>query len=504
METKCTLSVIFSFKNEEDVIPELLNRIRSVLNKECPNSYELIFVNDCSTDNSEQMLIEESKKHNDIKIITTARNAGVSPCVLLGMEYSSGEAVVYMDTDLQDPPEVIPELLRKWREGNDVVHTVRLSRAGESEVKLFITHIGYKLIRWASSIDLMINAGDFKLLSRRAVNEVIKLKEKKPYMRGLVTWVGFKQDKIDYHREARGGGESKFAVFSTSVINNFLDSALISFSDLPLKLFMIFGSFVSFLSFLYLPYVALKRLLGYSIPENYLFIAVFFFLLGFIILGIGVLGLYISSIFFETKNRPNYIIDHTFGFEPNQNQDSSTKVIPTENTKFNISLNSFKHNEDIDNNFLVVEPKVMSAENYITGTAILPVYNNTFGLIQVKRFVFNENFYEIPRGFIEQNESLAVSASRELNEETGIKFDSEKLIDLGVIAPETGIIRGKVQLFAAEIESEASNFKVNDIGHIDFKFYSSYEMNKMIENNSIQDIYTIIAFYKYQSYLAES
>src|SRR5688572_22953518 len=173
-----SLSIVFSFRNEEEVLPELLNRVRSVMDQEIAaghlSEYELIFVNDASTDRSEVILRDAAKERDDIKIITMSRRFGVSPCVLAGMEYSVGDLVVYMDADLQDPPEVIPRMLQTWRERDevDVVHTQRESRAGESKFKLWITELGYQILRRVSSIDMQIEVGDFKLLSRRAVDHL--------------------------------------------------------------------------------------------------------------------------------------------------------------------------------------------------------------------------------------------------------------------------------------------------------------------------------------------
>lgn len=174
------ISVILSFKNEEDVIPELIRRLRKVLDNEYQNKYELIFVNDNSTDHSEDLLIQSAENHDDIKIITMSRTFGVSECALAGMEYASGQIVIYMDADLQDPPELIPDMIKAWRDGDDidVVNTRRISRDGESRIKLRLTKIGYHILRRVSDIDLQVEVGDFKLLSRRAVNHLIKLKEK--------------------------------------------------------------------------------------------------------------------------------------------------------------------------------------------------------------------------------------------------------------------------------------------------------------------------------------
>lgn len=315
------LSVILSFFNEEEILPELIKRLRNVLRKEYDegriSGYELIFVNDASTDRSEDILLVEAKKYNDIKIITMSRNFGVSPCVLAGMEYSSGDLVVYMDADLQDPPEVISEMIKAYNTGKDIdiVNTVRLSREGESFLKLFITKIGYKILKRVSNINFLIEAGDFKLLSRRAVKQLMQLKEKQPFLRGLVYWIGFKQATVYYHREARYSGKAKFPITDYRVIHNFLFSALISFSDLPLQIALLLGGLTTIFAFLFLIYVLVQRfVLAYTTPGWTALMAIILFLGGIQLLTIGIIGLYINAIFLETKGRPNYIVDRTFGF----------------------------------------------------------------------------------------------------------------------------------------------------------------------------------------------
>lgn len=315
------LSVVLSFKNEEDVLPELIRRLRVVLHNERKEghikNHELIFVNDLSTDRSEQILLDLAKGNDDIKIITMSRTFGVAPCVLAGMEYSSGDLVVYMDADLQDPPEVIPELIRVWREGHeiDVVHTARLSRAGESRLKLWVTHLGYRILRRFSDIELQIEVGDFKLLSKRAVNHLVTFKEKNPFMRGLVKWIGFNQTTIHYHREARFAGKTKFPLLDPQVIRHFLTSALISFSDVPLQMATLLGLLSSLSAFGVLIHVLLEKIRGRNLPGWTAIMVAMLFLSGVQLLSIGVLGLYINSIFIESKRRPNYIVKHTFGFE---------------------------------------------------------------------------------------------------------------------------------------------------------------------------------------------
>ena len=235
------LSMVFSFRNEDDVLEELVTRVRNTLqlekDKGVISDHELIFVNDRSTDRSEELLKELDHGHGDIKIINMSRTFGVSPCVMTGLKYSMGDAAIYMDSDLQDPPEVIPKMLEAWQQGDniDIVHTMRTFREGEPFLKLKITKIGYWILRKTASIDLMAEAGDFKFLSRRVINHINQLNEYNPFMRGIVAWVGFNQAKVDYKRESRFAGDTKFPVFSRKVINNFFSSALISFSSSPLQ-----------------------------------------------------------------------------------------------------------------------------------------------------------------------------------------------------------------------------------------------------------------------------
>jgi len=186
------VSVVLSFRNEEEVLKELVHRLANVF-EPITQDYELIFVNDASSDNSLDVLKTMSLEDSRIKVINMSRTFGVSQCALAGMAYASGQAVITMDADLQDPPEVIPELIDKWREGADVVYTVRKSRAGESRMKLKVTDWAYRILRLTSEIDMPIESGDFKLMSRRVVNSLIRLNEKDPFLRGMVRWVGFKQ-----------------------------------------------------------------------------------------------------------------------------------------------------------------------------------------------------------------------------------------------------------------------------------------------------------------------
>jgi dolichol-phosphate mannosyltransferase len=275
--------------------------------------YELIFVNDRSTDGSERLLRHEIEEHGDIVLINMSRNFGNSECVFAGMRHSQGDAVIYMDADLQDPPEVIPELLAAWQADSEVevVYTTRLSRAGEHPLKLLITRWGYRLINMISEVDLPVDSGDFKLLSRRAVQHLLQIEENRPYTRGLVTWIGFKQVPVFYHREPRFDGRvaTKYPVLSRRVISGFLDRALISFSDVPLKFSLLIGFVMSFLAGIYLCVVLFQKYMGWYEPGWPAIMATMLLIGGAQFIVLGVIGLYVNIIFLEVKRRPNYIID---------------------------------------------------------------------------------------------------------------------------------------------------------------------------------------------------
>ena len=310
------VSVVLSFYNEAAILSELIERLRSVLRKEqakdAISGYELIFVNDDSTDSSLDILKREFALGNDIVVVNMSNNFGVSECVLAGMTYSKGDAVVYMDADLQDPPELLPELIERWRADPDVevVYTTRLSRAGEHPLKLLITKWGYRFINAVSKIELPVDSGDFKLLSRRVVKELIQLREKNPFVRGLVSWIGFRQTQVFYHREARGDGRenTKRSALSMKVINYWLDTALISFSDAPLKAMLFLGFVISLTSLAYIFVVLFQKFMGWYEPGWPALMAAILLLGGMQLLTLGVLGLYINTIFMNTRGRPNYIV----------------------------------------------------------------------------------------------------------------------------------------------------------------------------------------------------
>jgi len=301
------ISLIFSFKNEEKNIQELIDRVSKTLSQLKDRwNYEMIFVNDASTDKSEQILIELQNNY-PITIINMSRTFGVGPCVLAGFKESKGDAIIYMDSDLQDPPELIKDLITEHEKGFDVVHTVRSKRLGEPWLKLFLTKIAYKVINFLSDVPLPVEAGDFKLISRTALDKILKQKEFRPYIRGLSVWVGFKQGFINYIREARHQGQTKFPLLSHGPINQFI-SGVTAYSLKPLYLAIIFGIFAFLFSLILMIYALFTKLSGLSVPGTSGILITVSFFSGVILFCIGIMGIYLARIFEEVRGRDSYII----------------------------------------------------------------------------------------------------------------------------------------------------------------------------------------------------
>ena len=300
------LSVVFSFRNEEGNIKELVNRINISLEKLTNWNYELIFVNDDSTDNSESILLELQKKY-PIRIINMSRNFGVDPCVLAGFRNAKGDAIVYLHTDLQDPPEIIPDLIKKHEEGFDVVHTIRTKRKGESKFRMLVTRIAYLLINILSDINLPIEAGDYKLISRKALDKILNQREFRPYVRGLSVWVGFKQTFYKYERQARGSGKSKMPLLSEGPVTDFVNG-ITSYSLKPLYIGIFFGFLSIIISVLLIIYALYLKFSNLAIPGSTSIIIAVSFFSGILLFTLGVIGIYLARIFEQTKGRDQYVI----------------------------------------------------------------------------------------------------------------------------------------------------------------------------------------------------
>jgi len=307
------LSIVFSFRNEEGNIEPLVKRISTTMEKIENWKYELIFVNDDSTDKSEQILIDLQKNY-PIKLINMSRNFGIDPCVLAGFKNSSGDAVIYLHTDQQDPPEIIPDLIKKHEEGNEIVHTVRTKRKGEGKFRMFLTKIAYSVINTLSDINLPVQAGDYKLISKKALIEILKQKEFRPYVRGLSVWVGFKQDFVFYEREARGEGKSKMPLLSAGPITDFINGVT-SYSLKPLYLGIIFGFASMIISFLLIIYALYLKFNNLAIPGSTSIIIAISFFSGILLFTLGIIGIYLARIFEQTKGREQYVIKEIIDYK---------------------------------------------------------------------------------------------------------------------------------------------------------------------------------------------
>ena len=301
-----TISFVFSFKNEENNLEELIKRVDASVKKLENYKYELIFVNDDSNDNSEKIL-ENLQQSFPITLINMSRTFGVGPCVLAGFKHSNGDCIIYMDSDLQDPPELLEKLIIEYENGADVVHTVRTERLGEPKIKLLLTKIAYKVINFLSDINLPSEAGDFKLISKKALNKILEQKESRPYIRGLSVWVGFKQAYVNYVRKPRHKGKSKFPLFSAGPISQFINGVT-AYSLKPLYLGIILGMLSIIFSILLILYAFYMKFTNIAVPGTAGIIITISFFSGIILLSIGVTGIYIARIFEEVRGRDTYVI----------------------------------------------------------------------------------------------------------------------------------------------------------------------------------------------------
>jgi len=268
--------------------------------------YELIFINDGSKDNTAQTIAGFCKNDKSVKLINFARNFGHMPAISAGMEYSRGEAVFVIDADLQDPPELFPEMAKRWKEGYHVAYGKRTKRKGESIFKRITAKIFYRFLRSMTNVDLPSDTGEFRLIDRKVCDAVNKMPEKNRYIRGLVSWVGFNQIAVPYVREQRFAGVTKYPLRKMIA---FAMDAVTSFSYKPLKLATMIGFTISFLSFLYILFAIYLRIFtDQAIAGWASTIAAILLTQGIVLMILGLMGEYIGRIYSEIQNRPNYIV----------------------------------------------------------------------------------------------------------------------------------------------------------------------------------------------------
>lgn len=308
------LSLVVPVYKEEKNIPEFLRRLRPIL-QGITEDYEIIFSLDPSPDRTEDVILEQRAADPRIKLLKFSRRFGQPMATLAGMEYSSGDAVVVMDVDLQDPPELVQDMVAKWREGYDVVLPQRRARTGEPWIKKIVAGTGYKVINKIADVKIPPNTGDFRLMSRRVIREVVKLKESHGFLRGMVAVVGFRQCLIPFDRPARFSGETNYNRFLGSLRIGF--NGIFCFSTYALTLSTQLGFAIAGISFfIALAYLVMK-LSGFPFPlGNPTMVILILFMGGIQLISVGILGEYIGRIYEEVRARPKFIVDRAEGLNP--------------------------------------------------------------------------------------------------------------------------------------------------------------------------------------------
>ena len=311
------LSVVIPVYNEEENVNRAYERLAATLDAVEDLRWELIFAADPSTDRTEELILELRERDPRVKMLRFSRRFGQPMATLAGLEYARGDAVVVIDCDLQDPPELIPALLERWRAGFDVVYAQRRTRAGETLPKRIVAYLGYKVIARIAEVEIPPNTGDFRLLSRRVVNNVVALKEGHGFLRGLVGLVGFRQVSVPYDRDPRAAGKSKYNQAFGSLLIGL--NGVVGFSRYPLQLISMAGvASAAFAFTLAVVYAALK-LAGVAFPlGNPTLVIVVSFFSGLQMLSLGVIGEYVGRIYDETRERPKFIIESSYGLDANE------------------------------------------------------------------------------------------------------------------------------------------------------------------------------------------
>jgi polyisoprenyl-phosphate glycosyltransferase len=306
------LSLVVPVYREEKNIPEFIRRVRPILGAISPD-FEIIFAMDPSPDRTEEVILQERASDGRIKLLKFSRRFGQPMASLAGMQYSSGDAVIVMDVDLQDPPELVPAMVEKWREGFDVVLPQRTRRTGEPWIKKVVAETGYKVINKIADVKIPANSGDFRLMSRRVVNEVVKLRESHGFLRGMVAVVGFKQCLLPFERPARFSGETNYNRFLGSLRIGF--NGIFCFSTYALTLSTQFGFVIAGASFLIALAYLVMKLCGFPFPVgNPTLVILILFMGGIQLISVGILGEYIGRIYEEVRARPRFIVDRAEGF----------------------------------------------------------------------------------------------------------------------------------------------------------------------------------------------
>ena len=299
------LSIVAPMLDEEGTARVFVDRVRSALDG---LPWELVIVDDGSTDDTPNILAELARADERVKVVTLSRNFGHQTAITAGLDHAAGDAVVMIDADLQDPPELVPTMLDHWRAGSDVVYAMRVDRSGETPFKLATARWFYKIMSKVSDVPLAQNSGDFRMLDRRALDALLSMRERNRFLRGMSAWVGYTQTAVPYEREPRHAGKTKFTL--RKMLRFSLD-AITSFSWRPLQLATVLGFLLSLVALLTIPLVIGLRLAGETIPGFATVLCVVLLLGGIQLITIGIIGEYVGRIYDEVKGRPLYLVGAT-------------------------------------------------------------------------------------------------------------------------------------------------------------------------------------------------
>ena len=302
-----TITILVPVYNEESVLPQLFKRLDE-FTKNTPNyQFEFLFINDGSTDKSFSIIAEQSKKDSRISYINLSRNFGKEIAMIAGIDYVKSDALVIIDADLQDPPELIQEMISYWEDGYDDVYARRNNRQGETWLKKKTSQWYYRILQKSTNIPIQVDTGDFRLLDRRCIEALQKFRESQRNTKAIFSWIGYKKKEIFYNRDPRLSGQTKWNY--RKLLNLAIDG-ITSFTTAPLRMATIFGFIVSFIAFVWIVYLLVRPLFGVSTGAGYSsLMAVILFLGGVQLLSLGIIGEYVGRIFIETKNRPLYLIE---------------------------------------------------------------------------------------------------------------------------------------------------------------------------------------------------
>lgn len=307
------ISIIIPAYNEEESLPFLYERLNKLMNEQTSYEFELLFINDGSKDKTLELLKELHQYDKRVSYVNFSRNFGKETAMIAGLDYALGDAVIFIDADLQDPPELIPELIKYWEEGYDDVYARRRSRKGETFLKKFTSKMYYKVLQSLTRVEIQKDTGDFRLLDRRCVNALKKMRESQRCSKSMFSWIGYKKKEVLYDRDPRIAGTTKWNY--GKLIDLAIDG-ITSFTTSPLRISTYISIPTFMMAFIYLIYVIIKCIhLNVAMQAFQAIILINLFFFGIIILLIGIIGEYLGRIFNETKNRPLYFVDEYNGIK---------------------------------------------------------------------------------------------------------------------------------------------------------------------------------------------